>query len=311
MKKTYLLAFAVIAYSVSAQLPTLSSRTNTYAHLVGATQLFKDSIWDDPADDYDTKVSGFKMPFKWKFGWYSVDTVVAGDGYISFNNMDTSVSIGILADLVDRGFGSSKSKSPISYLSTGTTPNRIVKIQFRNFGFLGQENVSVPLTDSGNAQIWLYETGNKYELHFGVSSVKDSTNSLDGSDGLTIAYFRANQGSFFDGRVVDGTFAAPKWASLLSGNMIMGMPANGSVFVMQFGAKTSSIEYANDVAKNTYIYNHILYTQQNAKSASLLDLTGRKILNLNIQNGKSDLTNVANGIYLMQIEGQVIKVILD
>src|SRR5689334_21845816 len=52
--------------------------------------------------------------------------------------------------------------SQIGYQITGTTPNRIVKAEWKHVGFINDASS----TDSASFQVWLYETSNVVEIHF-------------------------------------------------------------------------------------------------------------------------------------------------
>ena len=84
--------------------------------------------------------------------------------------------------------------SHISYVTEGVSPNRITKIQFQNAGFVGDETHS----DKINFQIWLYETGKRYEIVFGPKTVVPMR-ALNGAYGpflgIGTQYVRGNAGA--------------------------------------------------------------------------------------------------------------------
>lgn len=69
--------------------------------------------------------------------------------------------------LKDRGV--TESESPIGYLIEGNEGERVVKIQWKNAGFLEWYEFD-PNNDYDNFQIWLFEEDNHIEIHFGPNS---------------------------------------------------------------------------------------------------------------------------------------------
>ncbi len=75
---------------------------------------------------------------------------------------------------VDRGYGDTVnpvSRSPIRYLTVGTTPNRIFKVEIANVGFLPEFDFYGTLDDSVSQQIWIYEGSSIVEMHYGPSKI--------------------------------------------------------------------------------------------------------------------------------------------
>jgi len=64
----------------------------------------------------------------------------------------------------------SKNRGVLLYETTGTAPNRILKIEFKNVG-LYNDTLAV---DTMNFQTWLYETTNVIEYHVGPHNIQSS-----------------------------------------------------------------------------------------------------------------------------------------
>ena len=144
---------------------SFSKTTGTYQNLVGSTNLTAGFVWDDTTF---TIPLGFS--FKWALDNRTLTSIVVDAGGMLYAPDDVNSQFGfpiptkmIMAyqcDLVDRGTNTSQqAMSPISYLTTGTAPNRICKIEYRNAGFFSD---TLGL-DSTNFQIWLYEGSNIIE----------------------------------------------------------------------------------------------------------------------------------------------------
>lgn len=95
-------------------------------------------------------------------------TVAGGLLFGTDVNADANAFIVLGSDFVDRGFvGDTISMSPVRYELTGTSPNRIFKLEFFNAGLYDEYYLYSTLTDSVNFQIWLYEGPDMVEFHYG------------------------------------------------------------------------------------------------------------------------------------------------
>lgn len=127
-----------------------------------------DGVWDDL--DIQTPL-GF--PFQlWgqstsTLFWYGELTAFNVAGLPAASNTPFLIAYG--ADLIDRGYDSGISQSPISYKTEGEPGNRIFKMQWANAGFFYDDSN----TSFTNLQVWLYEGSNVIELHFGPTEVED------------------------------------------------------------------------------------------------------------------------------------------
>jgi PKD repeat protein len=169
--KTSLLAVAATITVSQAQAQfrySFKDTTAAYTALTGATSLNGSTIWDED-------VFNAPIPFNWTFDSVNTMTSVpvsfewpyAGIAQSLTGSAISGMMFGGLADFVDRGAAGTTSLSPISYTVTGTTPNRIFKLECRNVGFYDDPN----LNDFVNFQTWIYETSNVIEFHYGSSSV--------------------------------------------------------------------------------------------------------------------------------------------
>lgn len=70
--------------------------------------------------------------------------------------------------------GTSTSISPINYEITGTTGQNILKVEWQNAGFVNWYTTS-DSTDFVDLQIWLFETDNHIEIHFGNNQTDPGT----------------------------------------------------------------------------------------------------------------------------------------
>lgn len=284
--KKYLLILTFISFlSVQAQLDySLTKSNSTYTALSGATDISV-AAWN----------SNFSvaMPFQFKFfgntynnlyitfdGCYFSDT---GDDYVFYGTDNFKPENG-LANF-----------SPISYLITGTSPNRIIKIEWKNV----RETNSDPSFDYIlNNQIWLYETSNKIEYHFGNNSVTDPVYNE-----FFIGIIDYDNSPYY---AIDSNANNPVLVRVQNSGTFNGIPSyptNGLVYTLT--PKVSDIE---SIVKPYTFSSDINKFSINTSSdyvVNITDINGKAIDTNGLQsdaNGTYILTNIAAGIYLVNIQ---------
>ncbi len=187
-----LFLFFVIFGQLQSQSYTFSKRSESYTELTAPIPLNNSDVWDFP--DY-TIPFGFDV-------WYfdtTIDTLYffseGAATILSTSNVEGGfhqLLIPFGAALIDRGYGTSTSQSPLSYEATGTTGERILKIQWKNAGFFGDFQANGFSTDYINFQLWIYETSGLIEMHYGPSLITypndDYTNGVGPAVGLIPSY---------------------------------------------------------------------------------------------------------------------------
>ena len=178
--------------NTKAQTFCFSKSYTPYIPISGSTSLNGTRTWDDTT--FFIKV-GFPFTFMGK----TYDSVtVESNGALYFKNFsklttqlvgvganahliinDTLPTISFFGDvfhgmnMADRGLSSHATKSTISYLLSGASPNRVLSIEFKNAGFKYID--SILANDSMNVQIRLFESSNAIEYHFGDGHTTDTT----------------------------------------------------------------------------------------------------------------------------------------
>jgi hypothetical protein len=170
MKQFITLSFSLllIVIALNAQTYSLITTTETYTDLSNPVSLNNGDVWEMP--DY-------VIPIGFDF-WYfnsTTDTLYffeTAPAMLSSSNEQGGfhkIIIPFGASLVDRGYETSHSLSPLSYELTGDIGNRIFKMEWKNVGFLFEFLVNNTLNDYANFQLWLYETTGNIEMHYGPS----------------------------------------------------------------------------------------------------------------------------------------------
>ena len=229
------------------------------------------------------------MPFAFKYwGTLVGDSLFLDDwGSISITK-DYNEEINFLGeDLNSRG----NRKSGISYLVSGASPNRILKIEYKNVSLDGD---SPTFSDSANVQCWLYETSNLLEFRYGVNKVK-LTSWTDG--GAWVGIYDENANKFIS---VESNPTNPTINTIDIDNMnpLTGMPVNGTIYT--FTPITGSIKQAETKIS---IINHkiILSNQIDVKSVSIFNSLGQIIQSVS-KAEDADLSNLNHGIYFIVIQ---------
>lgn len=190
MNLKLILLFVLAAPLSFGQTYTFSHLNQTYADLTGSTSLNNGVAWDDP---------DFTVPIGFNFEYFeeTINTInITSDGLGGLlkvgdcNGTSTSESLLFAygADIIDRGYDGMASLSNVSYKTEGLIPNRICKIEWNNVGFYsGLTDANGNKIDYLNFQLWLYESTNVIEIHFGPKSITQPTIDFEGETGTFIS----------------------------------------------------------------------------------------------------------------------------
>lgn len=243
LRRTLLcLAGATMIQSAQAQFRYVFKDTTTaYSALSSPTSLNGSTLWD--GDQYTAPI-----PFTWKLDSVNSLTSVLIDTYLPgvVNTFTSTTSVtGFIFGptyILDRG--TTTSQSPISYLTTGTSPNRIFKLEFKNAGFGDDPNG----TDYFDLQMWIYETSNIVEYHFGASNITTGSDYFYTGAGPLVGLMQdadIDNGSAGKIYFIDGT-VSPKTIDTIAlatstgapSNVLSAWPSSGTVF--RFTPRTTS-----------------------------------------------------------------------
>jgi hypothetical protein len=224
------------------------------------------------------------------------------------------------ADMCDRSFNDTNNAamlSTIGYSTTGTIGSRIFKIEFNNVGFYSDTSG----TDFAHVQMWLYEGSNIIEYRYGPSRIYDNNVAFDGSAGPNVALvytssldinaqtFTIDSSSYVRGDTLNYTYkTVGQWDPFIAGPpndfYLDGSPNNGRLFRF-----IPYLETAIDDLSKTRIsiyptkFDHSIYVEGIANAqATLLDAAGHIVAQLHFTNGKFDVSSIAAGHYVLQIQ---------
>lgn len=281
----------------------------TYTPLTGAISLNNNTIWDDPS-------FVIPMPFAFNVQGQQVDSLVLdglGGSLIGIKNgvPEFTVVAPFDADLIDRGYDSSISLSPISYKVDGAAGSRILKIEWKDAGSYAE------YADSGGVlsmyisfQAWIYEGSNIIEYRYGANTINNPVLFYDGDDGAFIGT-AISDGNIPVANLLVGAATAPTLSLTLVA--ITGTPANGVVYrLTPLGGGTSSVNENSFASKMnawpnpvTDVLNLELKNEQQAL-IGLYNLQGQKVKQQLLTESRSslDMSDLPAGAYLLRMEGQ-------
>lgn len=288
---------------------SLYSTTGTYTDLTNAISINNWQLWDDPV---------YSVPIGFTFKLYDLmlDTVYFGIGLgglvssaIDANFEADYAIIPFEADLIDRGELSGISQSPISYKLEGNAGSRVLKIEWKNAGFLCEIGELGTLNDYVNFQVWLFEGSNDIEMHYGLNMV---TNPLINYDGETGAYVGVSDKYLLNSYLLSGSPANPVISDTLV--CLEGTPANGTIY--RFSNLTTGNDndqpekvqfkiFPNPVHQLATV--RISHGSLNHAELRLYDTFGRivkTICNIQTNEFSFDCTDLARGVYVYQLTDQ-------
>lgn len=319
MQKLAFTLFIVIgSLSAKAQFPyTLTTQTGqTYTPLTSGTSFNNNTIW------YGQENYVLTLPFTFKYAGkpsnqfsFLTEQLAVGD-----TTMVTSGFALSYASLTDRGSASgSQSRSPIRYMVTGTAPNRIFKVEDYNAGFADEYNSYQTLNDSTCIQIWLYETTNVVEIHYGPNSVTHPLDYFTAAGHELIGLFKdldfASQslGNFYylTGSPSSPTIDSTTFATAEPTDGLNGYPANGTVYrftpiatgIKNIKTSLAGVTVYPTVTANKLTINNSSNQQLQYSILSVAGIIVSENKTLNIGKNSLDVSHEAAGMYIIKVSG--------
>lgn len=308
MKKLYTIILFVLAnffvQQTHAQTPyySFSQYTSTYSDLTSPTSLNNGNLWDFSISTayYPLNISSL-LPFFLVFGDYNWDMRVYG-GVVQFYNSGSQQlyyinGFGLFSPDGMKDKGSSSSLSPISYQVTGSAPNRILKVEWKNAGH------AVAGADYLNVQIWLYETTNVIEVHYGSSSI---TNATTTQLSIGIGHIYVPNSNLIEDDFLENSPSNPVLS--MNANAFMGIPANGTVYkFMVAGAGVNEINFDNliSVYPNPSNGKFTLSSEITKGEVSIYNVEGEKVYSTQLPQSTQLTINISDkpsGVYFLHLK---------
>jgi len=278
-----------------------------YLELQNPESVNKGEVWG-PDDQFAIPI-GFDVEITGRV--FSTVVINAGIGITLVGN--NSPRLWIWADewgggklLSDRG--TDVSESPIDYELTGEPGERILKIQWINAGII--DHGGDDPDDFVNFQIWIYESSNILEVHYGASQTSDLSFGYNEGPGVRFWNIEDNWGI-----CVYDYQNAPSWQWIefdgpYGGCMIDGAPNEQMVFVFY---PSSTVAVNETVANNqvgfSVAYNSVLkeffiqieeFEQGKTYDLSIYNGLGEKLNEIILDSKKSRLSGLGykRGLYV-------------
>lgn len=282
---------------------TFTKATATYADLVNPTSLNNGQTWDDPT---------YLIPLAFPIlvNGEAVQSLSI-DGYGSdllASTSDDNIYNFIYpfgADLIDRGYATDVSVSPISYKVEGTAGSRILKIEWKNAGSYSEDE---PYSMFVNFQAWFYETSNIIEFHYGTSSITDAQLFYGGDAGawIGIGKFAIDANDEIEiliSNALTGNVDNPTLNSEF--DFINGTPANGTVYRFTPATPSGINENNSTFAVYPNPANNVINISNLApKSNIIITNTIGAVVYSQEANNTLEIINVENfakGVYFISI----------
>lgn len=201
------------------------------------------------------------------------------------------------------------SASPISYEISGDTGGQILKIQWENAGFR-EWCASSDASDYVNFQIWIYESNNKIEVHFGDYQANagaygqpDCNSGTDGAQ-FIFEFDNCNNALSLTGNADLPSYDFRDHCIWQPGIHISGTPSSGIVYnLVQMETTISEIIktniqiYPNPATQYLTVESNYLYVSE----IEIIDLTGKTIKTITQNTSTIDITDLSQGIYFINL----------
>ena len=288
-----------------------STSNSPYADLVGGISLNNGQIWDDEEFiiplGFDLKISTYTFNTLYIIEW-------GEGGSLSQTRSETgkgSLFVPMGLDIIDLGYDNEVSLSNISYKIEGVPGDRIVKIEWNHVGFWEDWTNS----DYCNFQLWLYESSNSVEYHYGPSQINNPNGTFGGQTGPNVGFVPSGDFNstlldenayILTGNPVNPTVIKikPGEEGQNPGGALLGMIPEGTVYT--FSPKKLSTE---SFKKEDFIIypnpaNDFLNIQTNAGEyqVTIYNSLGQEVKHKKNTEGAIDVLNLPNGVYFVQIE---------
>lgn len=286
MKKYLLLLGLAFAINLNAQmLYKLTHTTGTYNALSTGTEVTY-SAWD----------SSFTvtLPFSFRFFDQPYNNLkITYDG-VFFTDTGVDYIFYGTDDFIPEGMD--YSKSPIKFDIIGNSPNRIVKVEYKN---IREYNSDTSFDYYLNNQIWLYESDNSIEYRFGPNAITDPNYTE-----FYIGLIDEDNSPYY---AIDSTAANPSLVRVINAGTFNGIPAypsNGQIYKLS----PSNWSGVNSKIIKPYSFRQLengfaIQSKSNAK-IEVYDITGRVVASFDyndINQAKTFVPTLSSGGYVLTI----------
>lgn len=326
--------FALSTFWVSAQMFSFSKLTEPYVPLTGATELYKDEVWEDPSifDYLEHPEYIINLPFNYQYGDFNLDSIV-----IYFEGMLALVDDGgvgpllevdgasghpslilspTIIDLTDREISASGNFSTISYKTDGNLGSRIFKMEYKNVGLYEEDAELSTTNDYLSFQTWIHEGSNVIEYRYGPKNI--SNNQYIDTNNIGIY-----AGSFFFDTILNGISVGggsgnespiyvndTAFEGYLGSGAYSGLPMEGTVYRFapaSLGFSKNSLVPTNFVVSPNPINSNSalkINSKEKFEDFEIYNLIGNKVASGKVENNKIQLGNFEQGNYFITLSNR-------
>ena len=293
-----------------AQMPyNVTTANEAYVPLSNATSISNGILWSDTSDF--TIPLGFSFPIENS----TINSLTFSQSSLFMPGLNgTQSGFAMLGtSLQDRNYPGGTPQSPIQYVTSGTTGNRIFKLEIKNAGFTNEREKYDTDNDFINVQVWFYESNKSVEFRFGPSSVSHFDDYFENK--VPLGYMKNLDMSTFNFQkfyCLKGNPAAPGMDTLVNLNTPTGFdtyPASGMVYRFIPKGGTTAIDPVAKVNLGK-IYpvpaTETLFIESKASRYEILSLTGSKLSAGILSSGRQQvsLQHLSPGMYLIRLSNE-------
>jgi len=303
MKKLYFLILICAATLTSkAQYQFTKLTDQTYQEITDPTYIIYDTTiyWANVL----TKPDMFFKAFGKEYDLMDGISIPLKEGYFFIQNATRSTTVYACKGSYD-GRPGKKQQSTFSFKTETSGTKKIFIAQWKNLGFKNGDS-----TDFINFQARLAEDGERIELHFGPSSVKNGLYE-DGANGPTIGLLEMDQtfSTIYNQLWLSG---APKTPVVVNTNDVInldGTPPNGTTYIFAYGTagikKNESIIGSN-IYSAYVMHDKIKINWQNESSGNheiiITDLKGVTVYTGKVNSNDAEISHfLSSGLYSLTI----------
>jgi hypothetical protein len=314
--KTAILFFSVclMTFSLKAQY-SMNTTLTTYQDISNPISVNNGNIWNEGSSypiyiNFNFHISGQT---------YTALNVQAGGG-INFPGIGTKelyIYHTPFGGYLLKDKGTTTTLSNISYENSGVIGQQILKIQWKNAGFIQWYSTS-DTSDFVDFQVWLYESDNHIEIHFGSNSVDPGTYGYpeatsDSNPGTSIKFLFDTCNNMFG---VTGPCNLPSYwffdSCIPNYTFIDGTPSTGITYNIyptnNVGLSENNSEQINIFPNpaNDNLFISRLNNNSSIQSIEILDVLGNLCLildnSLDNENIKAiSIKGLTSGIYFLKL----------
>jgi hypothetical protein len=315
MKTKLLLATCILLIcnrlSIAQTTPyyTFTQFTSAYSNLTATTSINNSAVWNfsgaSPTPYYTLSITSLLPGFQ-LFGDAAYNMRIFGGAVAFYDNSSQQLhyinGFNLISPDGMKDKGTTSSLSPISYVVTGASPNKILKVEWKNAGHVNTAG------DVINVQIWMYQTTNVVEVHYGSTTF---TNASSTPISIGIGHTYVPNGNVVEDDFLMNTPSNPVLST--TNNIFTGIPANGVVY--KFAPGSVGINELNKPLQGIKIFPNpatgkftidVKNVKEDLNRAKVIitNVIGEVILEMTLNNQVStviDLTNKPKGIYFIKL----------